>query len=308
MAITQVLTNSNPFTYSAGGASKLTGTVLPNIPTTNTSDTCLCAIGCEYTEKVFASPSNEWWKNDKSSFLLQKQIAADTITFKIYKADVLQATISDDTYGDFYDFGDLGTAYYTGFVVDWETVYSTWGAGFYKIKADKVLLGVSTTFTSQQFRLLAYSDEAADNTFRLESYQTGNIISSQFDYTDVLAGGWYQSFRINGRLFAPDVKLEIDRIMNEEYKQVQVVESLTKEWKLLAKQLPAVISNQIIYDNTLANRFLVTDYNLYNHEIYRREELYATSIEKNNEPNMNRNRTWTIKLGDSTENIIKRNY
>jgi hypothetical protein len=308
MAIIQQIANSNPFVYHTGMATKIGGTILPNIPTTDTNESCLCVSGCEYTETVFASPGNEWWKNDKSAFLLQKQIAADTIVFKIYKADVLVATISNDSYGEWYDFGDLGNALYTGFVADWELIYSAFGAGFYKIKADKVLLGVSSTFTSQLFRLKVYSDLAADNTFRLESYQNGNIMSSQFDYTDILAGGWYQSFRIDGRLLAPDLTLEIDRILDEDYVQNQVIEQIKNEWTLLARQIPVLISDQIVYDNILANEVLITDYSLHNHDIYRRKELYITSIEKTGEPNMNKNRSYKISLSDRTENIIKRNY
>lgn len=308
MAIIQTITNTRPFFYNAGMATKADGTTLPVITDGLTSDICLCDLGCEYIERVFAKTSGEWYQNDMNDFLLQKYIAADTITFKLYKDDVLQATISDNTYGTFYDFGDLNNANYTGFVIEWEKVYNALGAGNYQLKADKVILGVASTFESQKFYLIEYTDERADGTTRIESYQTGNILSSDFDYTDLLSGGWYQSFRMKGRLSTPAPKINTDRILNEDYELVQVQDKITKEYFLETEQIPAFLSNKLIYDNTLANKFLVTDYNIYNHEIYRRLDLYATDLEKVNEPDRNRERSYKITLADKLDNNIKRNY
>mgnify|MGYP003643652334 CR=1 FL=1 len=308
MAIIQQVNNNNPFIYEAGGATKTENTSLPNVSTASTNDTCLCDLGCEYTEYVFGKAAGDWWESDKNDFLLQKLIAADTIVFKIYKAGVLAATISNNTYGTFYDFGDLNNVNYTGFVVDWELVYSALGAGSYQIKADKVILGVSTTFESQKFFLAGYTDALADGTVRVESYQNGNILNNDFDYTDILAGGWYQSFRMKGKLSAPSPKINTDRILNENYELVQVQDKITKEWELETEQIPAFLSNKLIYDNTLANKFLVTDYNIYNHEIYRRMDLYATDLEKVNEPYKNQERSYKITLTDKLDNHIKRNY
>jgi hypothetical protein len=308
MAIIQLMTNSNPFVYEAGNATKLDGANLPNIPTTEGSDICLCDLGCEYIENVFGKSSGDYWESDKNDFLLQKLVAVDTITFKLYKEDVLVATISDNTYGTFYDFGDLNNALYTGFVIDWELVLVALGIGNYQVKADKVILGTASTFESQKFKLLTYTDYLADGTVRIESYQNGNIMSSQFDYTDILAGGWYQSFRIKGRLGSPSPKIKTDRILNEDYELVQVQDKITKEWELETEQLPAFLVDKLIYDNTLSNQFLVTDYNIYNHEIYRRVDLYATEIEKVNEPDRNRERSYKITLTDKLDNHIKRNY
>jgi len=308
MSITQQTANSSPFTYHTGMATKTTATSLPNIPAGLENDICLCDLGCEYIEEVFAKTSGEWWQNDKNDFLLQKLVSADTITFKIYKEGVLQNTVTNNDYGTFYDFGDLGNPLYTGFVIDWESVYNAWGAGNYQVKADKVILGVATTFESQKFYLLLYTDYRADGTTRIESYQNGNIMSSAFDYTDILTGGWYQSYRIKGRLSTPSPKISTDRILNEDYELVQVQDQIIDEYVLETQQLPAFLTKKLIYDNTLSNKFLVTDYNVFNHEIYRRLDLYATELEKVNEPDRNRERSYKITLTDKLANHIKRNY
>jgi len=308
MAIIQIVPNSNPYSYFAGMATKLEADALPNIPLGEESDICLCDLGCEYNEIVFAKTGGSYWQNDKNDFLLQTLLPTDTIIFKLFKAGILTATITNNNFGIWYDFGDLNNPLYTGFVVDWELVFNAFGAGAYQIKADKVILGVASTFESQKFTLLAYTDERADGTVRIESYQTGNILSSQFDYTDLLAGGWYQSFRMLGKLSAPNPKLSIDKILNEDYELIQVQDEIIKEWQLETEQIPAFLSNKLIYDNTLANKFLITDYNIYNHEIYRRLDLYATELEKVNEPDRNRDRSYKIQLTDKLANHIKRNY
>jgi len=307
MAITQVVTNSNPFVYLAGGSTKLTGTLIADLTGPAANDVCACDVGCDYTERVFGSVGAEWWKNDKNDFLFQKQIAADTITIKLFKDGASVATITNDTYGTYYS-TFTAQALYVGFVVEWEKVLNLLGAGNYQIQADKVLLGVATTFESQKFFLSTYSDEAADGTVRIEAYQTGNILSSQFDYNDLIAGGWYSSFRMYGKLAAPNLVVEEDNIQDENWSHEQVQVKVSNEWELETEQIPSFLSNKLLYDNVLGNQFLVTDYSIYNHATYRRKDLYITNIEKVNEPSKNQERSYKLTLSDKLDNIIKRNY
>jgi hypothetical protein len=305
--ITQQLTNTSPYILNSGLATKTSATSVPNVPGLATNSICLCASGCEYVEPVFAKNGGEWYENDASSFLYQKLIAADTITLKLYKAGTELATITGATYGtDYPTF--TAQPLYVGYQLDWEKVFNLHGAGWYEVKAEKVILGTSSTETSQKFRLLEYSDEAADGTTRIETYQTGNILSSSFNYSDLVVGGWYQSFRINGRLNSPDPKIETDRILDENYEQDQVNDQIYKEWILETKQLSSQIGNQILYDNSLANKYLVTDNNNTNYEVYRRQSLYVTGIEKLHENAGNKQRSWKLTLSDKIQNIIKRNF
>lgn len=304
--ITKTAPNTNPFVFNSGMATKLQIGTLPIIPEVNENDVCKCAFQCEYTEPVFAKLTDVWWKNDKNSFLFQKLIAADTIVIKILKAGVEIATITDNTYGEYFA-TFTAQPNYVGFVIFWENVFNLHGAGFYHVTADQTILGVLTTFTSQQFRLLEYTDELADGTTRIETYQTGNIIRSQFDYTDLLDGGWYQSYRIKGRLYVPDPKKKVDIFEDQNYKVTQVRESINNEWTLETKQLPALIYNQLIYDNSISNVFQITDYNIVNAEIFRRVGVHCTDFEKVNEPDMNKERSWKLTFSDDIANIIKTN-
>ena len=305
--ITQQLTNTIPYILNSGLATKTSATVIPNVPELSTNSVCLCSSGCEYVESVFALNGGEWYENDASAFLYQKLIAADTITLKLYKSETELATITGVTYGtDYPTFTEKPL--YVGYQLDWEKVFNLHGAGWYQVKAEKVILGTSSTETSQKFRLLEYSDEAADGTTRIESYQSGNILSSSFDYTDLVVGGWYQSYRINGRLSSPDPKFETDRILDENYEQDQVNDQIFKEWTLETKQLSSQIGNQLLYDNSLANKYLVSDNNNNNYEIYRRQNLYVTGIEKLHENAGNKQRSWKLTLSNKIQNTIKRNF
>jgi hypothetical protein len=305
--IIQSTVDTNPYLIYDGMATKVEGETLPIIPEEGTNDVCICDIMCPYTEMVFAKVGDVWWKNDKNDFLFQRLVAADTITIKLFKNGVELATITDDTYGTYYaSFPNY--ALVTGFLVEWEKVFNLEGAGLYQIKADKVILGVASTFESQYFRLLEYTDERADETVRIESYQSGNIVRNQFNFTDMLPDGWYQSFRIRGKLFTPDPKMVIDKYPNQDWKNIQIQDQVVNEWKLETEQLPSIITNKLVYNVTLANTIQITDYNIYNHEIYRRIELYTTEIEKLADPSKNTERSYVLTFSDKTEDIIKRNY
>ena len=288
-------------------STKLLGEQLGSIPEIQFNSVDSCELACPYTEKVFANVGGEYWKNDKSSFLFKKIIASDTITIKLLKAGTVVATITDDTYGTYYG-TFTAQPLYVGFVVEWEKVMNLEGAGSYTIEVDKVILGTPTTEISRCFFLSEYSDQAADKTIRIETYQNGNILSSQFDYTDLLPDGWYNSYRISGRLNTPDPKKETDNYLTQDYELKQIQDQIINEWELTTELLPSEITNNLLYEDMLANTFEVTDYSIFAHEIYRRVSLYPTEIEKVGEYTKNPNRAYKITLLDKEPNIIKRNF
>lgn len=305
--IVQTAPNTSPYTFSSGMAVKVSGETLPIIPEIGTNDICVCDIQCAYVEPVFAKVGEEFWKNDKNDFLFQRLIAADTLVIKLFKNGVEIATITDNTYGQFFASFTLYPLV-TGFLIEWEKVFNLEGAGLYQVQADQVILGVASTFESQFFQLLEYTDQRADETVRIESVQTGNIKRSQFDFTDMLPNGWVQSFRMRGKLFTPDIKMIIDNYPNQEYRQRQIRDEVLNEWTLETEQIPSIISNKLRYNIVLANSIKITDYNIHNHEIYRRIEVYTTEVEKLPDPSENQERSFVLKFSDKTQDIIKTNF
>lgn len=306
MGITINLPNSVPHIINSGMATKILGSVIPSPLVTPTNDICLCefsALECTYLETVFAELGGQDYKNDKNSFLFRRLVPADTVVIKLFKSDVEVAVIVDDTYGTFFD-GFTAQPLYKGFIIDWEKVLNLLGPGRYQVKADKSIVGVIDTFESQKFRLLPYSDVAANGTVVLKTIQSGNIIGSQFDYTGV---NWEQQYRIRGKFGDKIPTLERDSYVTQAYVSEQIRDQITNEWTLETRLIPANISNVLIYDNLLANKFTCTDYNIFNKEVYRDIDLYPSEIETV-DTGASTKSMYKIKFTDRVENTIKRNF
>jgi hypothetical protein len=305
--ITIQLTNGNPYPIYTGMATKIQQPSLPLIIPGAENDFCYCHYECAYTEKVFGSvSSNDYWKNDKNTFIYRRLIAADTVTIKLLKDNVEIATITDNTYGEFingYPSGTPEQQLYVVFTVFWQNVLIAFGGGSYKIEAELNILGSSTTETSREFKLYAYSDLNADGTVRIETVQNGNIMSSEFDFTDLEL---YQSYRIPGKFTEVTPGIEDDSYLDSNYKKTQIQTKLIPKWLLRTKRIPRAISLLLTRDSILANEFLITDYNIINEDIFRRVNLYVEGIEK---PDIGKTTRpiYEVTFIDKVDDKLKRN-
>jgi len=300
------IANSKPVGTSDKAAFKWKPTSIIPPPNPNTNDICICK--CAYYEKVFSESGSiiKWWKNDKTTLMFKKQIASDTVTIKLYKNAVAQATISNNTYGLYYAYGTLPDINVCVFIADWNKIYNALGVGTYYFEITKKVLGVTlAAYNSIYYKLNKYSDSLANGTVRIETYNTGTIINAEIDYNALFAAGLYQSYRIEGKLMPKQPKVETDNYLNQDYKYLQIQDKIINEWTLITGMLPSSISNMIIYDNLLANKILISDYNAYNEEIIKEKELSLVEI-----PNKNGyiNHYFTIKFKETLENNIKNNF
>jgi hypothetical protein len=298
MIITE-LTDSTPYVYQSGLRTKIQGEVLPLIPTAQVND--YCSNECCYVEDVFAKPSGEWWQNDKNSFIYRKLISSDSITIELFKDGENIETITDNTLGIYINSYSLQPLY-TSFVIDWEKVYNNYGSGMYQIKTTVSIIGVNNVIESQMFNLRYYSDEAANNSVRLEVKQNGNIVNSQFDFTDL---NWVWYYRIKGKLTKAAPELEQDNYIASDYTVKQIQDEVKRVWNLETQLLTGSISNLLTEDNVLGNEFLITDYNLNSTEVYRNISLIPTSIELNEKGKYNQ---INITFKDKISNFVKRNF
>lgn len=306
--IIETLTNPDPYILFSGNAIKDVGDTVDLIDPEPGNDVCVCDWICDYVEKVFASPGNEWWKNDKNTFPFRYLIPADTIDIELWKNGSKLADIVDDTYGTLTD-GYFGTGIeaqelYRVFEISWEKVMSVSGAGLYQIKASQTLLGVDVPFESHKFKLETYTDLSADGTVRIEVVQNGNILRSGFDFT-----GTNLSFstRIPAefKLVTPDTEQEMH--LKQTYERDQVQTKLINNWELEVKLIPTQVSDALLYNYMLANQILITDYNILNEKIYRRISVVYEEVEKERESNQIKS-SFLIKFTDRVEDILKRNY
>jgi hypothetical protein len=306
MIIQQLPNIIPPLNPNDGLATRLVG--IPTIPAVAIEENSICVCKCNYVEKVFSEvgPIVDWNKNDKTSLLFKKAITSDSITITLYK-ELTPYTISDDTYGVYYPGTLPNKPLYYGFIVDWNKIYYLLGPGYYNFKITTIIIGVTTVIDSIDYYLQPYSDLSANNTVRIETYNTGNILSSPFDYDGLLQDGWYQSFRIKGKLMPKQPKITTDNYINQDNEIIQIQDKITNDYDLITGLIPAVIADVLIYDNLLANKILISDYNIFNEDVKRQIELRPIDIPEKKVYNFNNNMKFVIKFTSAIDNIIKNN-
>lgn len=308
MAINTTLSNTNPFVNYYGMATRLNAArpITPP-PTIEVSDFCVCdVLKCEYEELVFTHTDGLWWKNDKNDFLYKRIVSSDTVALELWKNDVKIEDLNNNDFGTLYSSfsGSVEQQLYYGFLIDWNLVHATHGVGRYQIKAEMNVLGNSFTETSRYFNLMVYNDTAAHQTVRVESTQNGNIIGSQFDYTDL---NWYQSLRIPA-IFGNAVPIyETDKYVAENREFQQIQDKMTREFDLNIKKINWEVVEKLIYNKLLANEILITDYNLYAETLWRRVSVVLKELSKKDTKN-NPNKMYNCKFTDDKEFYIKRNF
>ena len=304
------LPNTTPYFFGSGMAWKLKGNSLPEIIDTPMNDICICDfIQCKYSEKVFAFGGGEWWKNDKSEFLFKRLVGTDTIDIELWKDGVKVDDLNDGSNGIFYNGFASGSSeqqLYVGYLVEWEKVLLLHGVGEYQIKANLNIVGSATTYESRLFNLCVYSDIAAHQTVRFESYQDGNIIGGQFDFTGL---NWYQSMRLPGTFGNPTPIYENTRYTtsNPQRKIRQIKDKMSTEYFLKTKKIGWETVQSLIYNGMLANELLFTDYNIKAETIFRRIGVFPAEIEKP-EISGTPDKIYNIKFTTNTDTLQKRNY
>ena len=273
---------------------------------------CGCDFATCFSERVFADVegSGDFWKADKTDFLFRKQLSSDTVVFELWKKGRLVATITNNTLGDYYA-SFIDTALQAGFVADWTSIFNAFGGGIYTVKIQYTTLGTSYTLESREFHLLPYKPELAHNTVRIESYQTGNIIGSDVDYSLVLSdlpNGWYSSIRLEGRFWANGNSLEVNEYLNSNYQVTQNNNEVINEYSFETRIIPDSVNTRITQDQILANSVLITDYNLYASRIFRRKEVVPTAFSEVEQFEEKGGTKFIITFGDRKKNIRKRNF
>lgn len=266
---------------------------------------CGCFYACDYKEIVFASDDGDQYKKDYTDLLFKKLVSSDTIEIKLFKDCREVATITDNTFGQFYD-GFAKKPLYIGFIADWSLIFDSFGGGLYQFKTNLSILGEDSTIESRLFKLHKFNDQLAHKTIKFESLQNGNIINSQFDFTDLLPNGWPQYFRAQGFIELQAPELVEGFFVTSTYVQSQNKETINNNYKSILDFLPDGLIKLLNFNFVLANELFVTDYNLLANETFRRLPVKANNISLNR-LNMY-NVVYEIDLQDRVQDIIKRNY
>jgi hypothetical protein len=308
--IIETKANTNPYSYLSGNSCIVLGPSLPEPVTPVLPEFCICDfINCEYVEKVFADPlTNDFWKNDKNEFLFKRLVAADTVTMELYRNDLKVADLNTNNEGTFFNGFPSGSAeqqLYVGYLLDWKLIEALYGTGLYQVKAQLNIIGVVSEFESRKFNLYIYSTINAHETVRMETIQNGNIIGSQFDFTDL---DWYGSFRIPAVFGNPTPIYETDRYVTSTGREKrQIQDKMSREWFMKTKKLSWEVVEVLVYNKMMANQILITDYNIQAEAVWRRMDLVLKEPEKRDTTG-NPNKLYNFTFEDNTDIYKKRNF
>lgn len=231
---------------------------------------------CNYYSLVFADNTGDDLKNDKNSFFRQFQSWTTGCDFIIQKDinDVWtdMATITDDTYGEYYPLGTFTLQpYSTYFTIYWELVYNdiNMGEGDYRIKMIETnQIGTETTY-SYTYCLTTYNCDLADNTIRLEWYNNkiiGDVSDDKatVDFRDI---NLYNQYRVSSSFFGhpkSSYKEEFTEYSNGEIQKYKDEQEITYILKI--GNTPAWVHDFIKNYMLQADNCFITDYSTNNPE------------------------------------------
>ena len=153
----------------------------------------------------------------------------------------------------------------------------------------------------------SYFDIIAHRTVKIESFQDGNLLSSEFDFTGLVPGGWPTYWRIKGYFGDKTPTLEIDDYLDTSYRSVQNRSEVRFSYTLRLENLPQSIFHLFSARDVLGNKLFITDYDQLQTAIYRRipvaPESFATV-----ENNAVGRGFYELTMTDRVKNNIKRNF
>lgn len=266
---------------------------------------CPCDFRCDFEELVFASDANDGIENDFSDFLVKKITATDTVVIEIVRDNVILAQINNDDYGTFYD-GFTTQPLYVGWLADWTKIFQAFSGGLYNIRITTTILGEETIFTSRNFRLNTFDILSADKTVKLETVQNGHFENGEFDFTDLIDGGWLTSIRLNGQFGKMQPNIEADIYQDPSYRVTQNRDQVRREYTLTANIVPESLFDRIATQDALANEIIVTAYDVLQELKYEKYPVVVDSFSDARYDDLGRT-FFEITCSDRQQNIIKSN-
>lgn len=177
------------------------------------------------------------------------------------------ATLDNNTYGTFYEFGFFVNGQketFIGYQLNWKDVLTAHGEGLYKIICIPSLpFGTPITLESFQYCLKTYSKERAEGTVRIEYYLSGilGVIGYDTLKRDLGELNWYNAFRLPGFFGYPTASYETDIVEYNNGQRQYVEDEQEPEYTLKLKMQPHYIHEVMRIDVMQADHVFITDYN-----------------------------------------------
>lgn len=278
-------------------------TVRTLIPVVDTSaiteaDFNTCEIQCIPALKLLTDEIGaDWYKNDWFT-LYQNSVTGGSHTLHIV-VNGTEVEITDNTYGVEY----VGTVFY-GYRFDAYSIWQEHGYGSYWAvmrnydSNDNLVKEV----WSVCFKLMKFSDHTANGTVVIETQKSGSLRNGNKYYDLRMSGGartlsyWQSRVRLPGKLKRSGFPVELKGVTMNNLQQTrqQVFDTMGEEFDLTINLVSGEQILPVIFDDLFSNTVLVTDYNAYNFESYKRLRLLRDSISL--QPRVVRRKSFMFKM------------
>lgn len=272
----------------------------PTVPVT--TDFCWCGSVCTYVLPVFSGATD--LKNDHTPVIYRRYSSSDTVTMKLYKDGALQATLTDNTYGVFYDFGSLFNANLKGYSINWSLAQAAFGTGTYQIITTCVWFGTTYTKNSSYFYLMPYNERAASGTVRMRGLQNGTTLNDPIDFAGC---NWQTEIRVWGKFGDKQPEFVTDNYIAGDRARKQIQDQITNTFTLELLKMTGDEKDTFINQTLLGNNIWITDYDLKNDDRYKIIEVYPDSIEKLTYNSGRPGSSGKFKFKEKIQDTLKRN-
>ena len=218
-------------------------------------------------------------KNDKNSFLwwFDKSVINAAVTYLV-KDGVDYLLMGNSNYGvphDYTFYTNPSNQNLIGYEIDWNKVINTLGEGMYQIKCvATTIFGATITQLSDTYCLAQYTESRAENTVRVEYYNTG-ILGDKNDekIKDFGTLSWYNQHRFDGSFIFKSSEIKEDDIIYSNGQRKYVELDQEPEYTLELKPIPAFKHDVLRMEIIMADSILITDYNSKNFETYYKKKV-----------------------------------
>lgn len=275
---------------------------LPIVPQTDICDCHSLAFeNCKYEELAFADTQDKdnEFKNDYKNILIQLLDASSTHEFFLVDSNDIEYALDDDTYGEVFASGLR-----VGYKLSWCKVLEELGGGAYKIRIKQTDFGNTISIDSHKFKLMKYSELAAQDTVKIETVKRGESIKG-FDYTNL---DWQNMIRLVAHFGNEKHNSEIERIKDSNYVDYDIQTSIEYTYTLDTHLLPSFIADTILNSDVLTDNIFITNYDAYAYRDYvRLPVVFNGDMDSSEDFVKNNKKRFSIEFKDNSQNV-NRNF
>jgi len=231
------------------------------LPNSNLDDCCKL-----FKTIVLANDGVNNIENDVTSFLNLCSPTTSTAVYKIYKDGVLKATLTGSTYGVDYPFAfdSIGVQKFVGYKVEWYKIIDLYGEGIYQIAlvVTDAMLGNTTTY-SDEYNVCLYRADRAEQTVRIDWWQSGTIGSMfnqklQKQYSDLY---WHNQIRLPAFFGYPTTEGVKENVQYWNGQREWTKDEQEPMYVLKTRRIPYNLQTLLRVEIMTSDKCLITDYN-----------------------------------------------